>query len=284
MTITMTTATNKRLRKWAVAITFLSTLLVLGAGLPEAKAFTSQTLVIGSRGYDVDELQGRLKLLGFYKNKVDGYFGWDTYWAVRIFQQQFIGKPTGVVDLQTRQALVKATPNWHSPSYSTGNSGTSNSNSGSASNSPSTASSSPPTAAPNSPPSSAANVTLPATAGGFSQSDLSLMAHVVYAEARGEPFIGQVAVAAVLINRMHSPKFPHSIPAIVYQPLAFTSVADGQINLQPNAEAMRAVMDAVHGWDPSHGALYYFNPATATSAWIWSKPEILQIGHHIFCK
>lgn len=263
MSFTMTRAKTKRAHRWTLVFAVISALFVLGTELPQAAAFTSQTLTIGSRGYDVDELQGRLKLLGFYKSKVDGDFGWDTYWAVRIFQKKFLGKPSGVVNLRTRQALVRATPNWHSSSSQA---------SGSAGSS-STHSSSNPT-----------NTALPATAGGFSQRDLSLMAHVVYAEARGEPFEGQVAVAAVLINRTHSSLFPHSISAIVYQPLAFTSVANGQVNLQPNAEAKKAVMDAVHGWDPSHGALYYFNPATSTSAWIWSKPEILKIGHHIFCK
>ncbi|MCL6549179.1 MAG: cell wall hydrolase, partial [Alicyclobacillus sp.] len=116
----------------------------------------------------------------------------------------------------------------------------------------------------------------------LSASDLNLMAHVVYGEARGEPFEGQVAVAAVILNRLHDPKFPKSIPAIVYQPGAFDCVNDGQINLQPNREAMQAVIDAVNGWDPTHGALYYFNPAKTSNAWMWAQPELVMIGHHIF--
>lgn len=110
------------------------------------------------------------------------------------------------------------------------------------------------------------------------------MAHAVYGEARGESFTGQVAIAAVILNRLKDPRFPHSVPAIIYQPGAFTAVADGQINLQPDASATKAVLDAVHGFDPALGAVYYFNPATATSPWIWSRPQIVRIGQHIFCR
>lgn len=251
---------------WVTAVACLCTLSTLTAYPPSAPAFTAQTLVLGSRGYDVNELQSRLRLLGFYKDHVDGNFGWDTYWAVRVFQQKFLNKPTGVVNLNTRQALVRATPNWHSSSI----------------NSHFAPTTSPTVHTTRSYSASAQSDPFPATAGGLSSHDLTLMAHVVYAEARGEPFKGQVAVAAVLLNRIKSAQFPNSIPAIVYQPRAFTSVADGQVNLQPNAQSMKAVMLAVHGWDPSHGALYYFNPATSTSSWIWSKPEITKIGKHIF--
>jgi N-acetylmuramoyl-L-alanine amidase len=123
-----------------------------------------------------------------------------------------------------------------------------------------------------------------ANTGQYSNYDISLLEHAVYAEARGEPFEGQVAVAAVILNRMHSPLFPHSIPAIIMQPGAFTSVQDGQMWLTPNEEAKRAVLAAIHGDDPSDGALYYFNPAKATSKWIWSRPQIKKIGDHIFTR
>ena len=113
---------------------------------------------------------------------------------------------------------------------------------------------------------------------------INLLDHVVSGEARGEPYEGQVAVAAVILNRMKDPRFPHSIPAIIYAPGAFTCVSDGQINVPPDPSVKKAVNAAIHGWDPTMGAVYYFDPATATSKWIWSRPEILKIGHHIFCR
>ena len=115
-------------------------------------------------------------------------------------------------------------------------------------------------------------------------SDLNLLARVVYGEARGEPYTGQVAVAAVVLNRVRSSSFPNTISGVVYQSGAFTAVSDGQINLTPNTTAYNAARDALNGWDPSGGAIYYFNPNTATNAWIWSRPHIVTIGKHRFCK
>ena len=115
-------------------------------------------------------------------------------------------------------------------------------------------------------------------------SDLYLLAKAVYGEARGEPYTGQVAVAAVILNRVKSSKFPNSVSGVIYQKGAFTCVSDGQINLTPNDSAYNAARDAINGWDPTYGCLYYYNPATATSAWIWSLPVTLTIGRHSFCK
>ena len=115
-------------------------------------------------------------------------------------------------------------------------------------------------------------------------SDLNLLARVVYGEARGEPYTGQVAVAAVVLNRVRNSSFPNTISGVVYQSGAFTAVSDGQINLTPNTTAYNAARDALNGWDPSGGAIYYFNPNTATNAWIWSRPHIVTIGKHRFCK
>lgn len=115
-------------------------------------------------------------------------------------------------------------------------------------------------------------------------SDLNLLARVVYGEARGEPYAGQVAVAAVVLNRVRSSSFPNTISGVVYQSGAFTAVSDGQINLTPNTTAYNAARDALNGWDPSGGAIYYFNPNTATSSWIWSRPLTVVIGNHRFCK
>ncbi len=115
-------------------------------------------------------------------------------------------------------------------------------------------------------------------------SNVSLLARLVYGEARGEPYTGQVAVAAVVLNRVKSSKFPNTIAGVIYQSGAFTAVSDGQINLSPNSTARKAAQDALNGWDPTYGAIYYFNPNTATNKWIWSRPVTITIGKHRFCK
>lgn len=117
-----------------------------------------------------------------------------------------------------------------------------------------------------------------------SSSDLNLLSRLVYGEARGEPYSGQVAVAAVVLNRVKSSSFPNSISGVIYQKGAFNVVDDGQINLSPNSTARKAAQDALNGWDPSYGSIYYFNPATATNKWIWSRPHVVTIGKHRFCK
>ena len=117
-----------------------------------------------------------------------------------------------------------------------------------------------------------------------SSSDLNLLSRLVYAEARGEPYTGQVAVASVVLNRVKSSSFPNSVAGVIYQSGAFSVVNDGQINLTPNATAKKAAQDAINGWDPSYGAIYYFNPKTATNKWIWSRPVTVTIGNHRFCK
>jgi len=114
--------------------------------------------------------------------------------------------------------------------------------------------------------------------------NLDLLARLVHGEARGEPYIGQVAVAAVVLNRTRDSRFPSTIAGVIYQPGAFDAVADGQINLEPNAQCIKAARDALNGWDPSGGAIYYYNPATAKSKWIWSRPIIKKIGKHNFAK
>lgn len=116
----------------------------------------------------------------------------------------------------------------------------------------------------------------------YTNSDVNLLAKAIYAEARGEPYIGKVAVGAVILNRVKSSKFPNTISGVIYQPWAFTSVNDGQINLNPDNECIRAAKDALAGWDPTYGCLYYYNPATATSSWIWSTRTVTQIGKHVF--
>lgn len=114
--------------------------------------------------------------------------------------------------------------------------------------------------------------------------DLNLLTRLIYSEARGEPYSGQVAVGAVVLNRVKSSSFPNTISGVIYQKGAFTAVDDGQINLSPNETAKKAAQDALNGWDPSYGAIYYFNPKTTTNSWIWSRPQTVVIGNHRFCK
>lgn len=115
-------------------------------------------------------------------------------------------------------------------------------------------------------------------------SDLYLLAKCIYGEARGESYEGQVAVAAVILNRVKHPSFPNTIAGVVYQPWAFTAVFDGQINMEPNQSAYSAAQDAFNGWDPTYGCIYYYNPVTATNKWILTREIVLQIGKHVFAK
>lgn len=128
----------------------------------------------------------------------------------------------------------------------------------------------------------AMGISLP-SGGGAQTGDVWLLARVIYGEARGEPYKGQVAIGAVVLNRVKSPSFPNTVAGVVYQRGAFDAVSDGQINLAPNETAVRAARDALNGWDPTGGCLFYYNPATATSRWMLSRPVLLRIGNHAFC-
>lgn len=225
---------------------------------PPSEAFSKRIVTVGTTGSDVQEMQGRLKHLGFYTGPVDGHFGWRSYWALRNFQYEFGLKVDGVLGPKTKLKLWQATRNWRPTAEEAG--------------------------ARRAQAAPARNNNVRVTTRGFSANDIRLMEQCVYGEARGEPYIGQVAIAAVILNRVEHPNFPDTPAAVIFEPRAFTAVADGQIWLTPNQQAKKAVQDALKGWDPSGGAIYYFNPATATSAWIWSRPQIKRIGKHIFCR
>lgn len=120
------------------------------------------------------------------------------------------------------------------------------------------------------------------TAGINRKDDVYLLARAIHGEARGEPYVGKVAVGAVILNRVRHPSFPNTVAGVIYQPLAFTAVADGQINMAPGKDSIKAARDALNGWDPTYGCTYYWNPATATSRWIWSRKVVLKIGKHWF--
>ncbi|MBZ4687187.1 MAG: spore cortex-lytic enzyme [Clostridiales bacterium] len=229
-------------KRWVVLSIFLCVLIVSGISYFSQEETTEtlgeRTLTIGTRGWDVRQLQRRLDNLGIYPGPVDGIYGPRTAAAVRRFQRSRGLVVDGVAGPRTISALLNA------------------------------------------------NAARPAVAGNWSavrnQDDVRLLARIIHGEARGEPYIGQVAIAAVVLNRVEHPSFPNTIPGVIFQPGAFSAVSDGQIWLTPDASAKRAANDALNGWDPTGGALYYWNPATATSSWIWSRSIWFKIGKHVF--
>ena len=196
----------------------------------------------GSKGGEVKEVQRRLKQWGYYSGAVDGIFGSGTKKAVISFQKKNGLTADGVVGKATYAALGM------NDSYDVLDK-------------------------PNRKPSGSSN---------YTSSDLYLLAKTIYAEGRGESYTGQVAIGAVVMNRVRSSSFPNTIAGVVYQKGAFTAVADGQINLEPNQTAYDAARDAMNGWDPTYGCLYYYNPAVATSAWIFNRQTVTVIGKHVF--
>ena len=201
----------------------------------------------GSTGNEVKEVQRRLKMWGYYAGSVDGEFGAKTKKAVVAFQKKNGLTADGVVGKDTYKALGMNN-SYNALVNQSQSSGQSNING----------------------------------VNGFSSADVYLLAKTIYAEGRGEPYTGQVAIGAVVMNRIRHSSFPNTVSGVVYQKHAFTAVSDGQINLTPNETAMKAARDAMNGWDPTGGAIYYYNPAVATSSWIFSRQTIATIGKHVF--
>ncbi|MBL3646701.1 spore cortex-lytic enzyme [Bacillus vallismortis] len=275
-------------------------------------AFSNQVIQRGATGDDVIELQARLQYNGYYNGKIDGVYGWGTYWAVRNFQDQFgLKEVDGLVGAKTKQTLISKSKYYREyvmEQLQKGNTFThygkiplkyqtkpskaatqkARQQAEARQKQPAEKTTQQPKADKqqnNTPEKTRKQDAVAANMpGGFSNNDIRLLSQAVYGEARGEPYEGQVAVAAVILNRLNSPLFPNSVAGIIFEPLAFTAVADGQIYMQPNETAREAVLDAINGWDPTEEALYYFNPDTATSAWIWGRPQIKRIGKHIFCE
>lgn len=191
----------------------------------------------GSSGDEVRNIQKRLSNWGYYDGPIDGMYGYQTYSAVKKFQEKNGLTVDGIAGPQTLAAL----------GLPTGQQTGSKNDSGSS-----------------------------------DSKDLNLLARVIHGEARGEPYVGQVAIGAVVLNRVRDSRFPNTIAGVIYQPGAFDAVYDGQINLEPDATAYNAARDALNGWDPTYGCVYYYNPATATSSWIWSRKIVLKIGKHNF--
>lgn len=256
-----------------------------------ASAFSAQVIQQGAVGDDVIELQSRLQYLGFYNGKIDGVFGWGTYWALRNFQYEFGLRVDGLAGQETKNKLVKASKYNEQFVKQQINKGNKFTYYGGVDlekqKKPSKGGKAAPQQQGQQQPAQQATPKKPTAANmpnGFSENDIQLMSNAVYGEARGEPYAGQVAVAAVILNRVESATFPNTVSGVIFEPRAFTAVADGQIWLTPNERAREAVLDAINGWDPSGNALYYFNPDTATSGWIWTRPQIKRIGKHIFSK
>lgn len=208
----------------------------------EEAVVTAAVLKQGSRGSEVKEVQRRLNRWGYYSGSVDGVFGVGTKNAVIAFQKKNGLTPDGVVGKSTYKALGM------NSSYEVLAGQSQNAES----------------------------------VGGYSSSDVYLLAKTIHAEGRGEPYTGQVAIGAVIMNRVRDKAFPNTVSGVIYQKGAFTAVDDGQINLEPNETAMKAAKDAINGWDPSGGALYYYNPAIATSSWIFDRRTVTVIGKHVF--
>ncbi|MBW9150775.1 spore cortex-lytic enzyme [Clostridium estertheticum] len=204
-----------------------------------SKQVIAQVYKYGARGEQVKQIQTKLKKWGYYKESVDGIYGYNTYLSVKSFQKSNGLKVDGMAGNSTLSAigLPSSTQASGSPSNK--------------------------------------NVT--------NNKDVDLVAKLINGEARGEPYEGQVAVGATILNRTRDARFPSTIAAVIYQPGAFTAIVDGQINAKIEESSIRAARDALNGWDPSGGAVFYFNPATSTNKWIWSRTLIKVIGKHRFC-
>ena len=298
-----------------VVIMLVLATVLLAVTLPEGDA-EAAVLKRGSTGSEVRTMQQKLKNWGYYSGSVDGIFGSGTESAVKLFQRTngltadgIVGSATaaalgmtlaggtssgggstssGVLkkgssgaDVKTMQQKLK---NWGY--YSGSVDGIFGSGTESAVKLFQRTNGLTADGIVGSATAAALGMTLTggtSSGGSSTSSDLNLLARVVYGEARGEEYVGQVAVAAVVLNRVKSSSFPNTIAGVVYQAGAFDCVADGQINLSPDSTAMKAAQDALNGWDPTYGCLFYYNPRTATSAWMLSRPVKLVIGEHNFC-
>lgn len=243
---------KKLWRYLALIIFILSVAAFIAAENSEAVA-ASNTLYWGSKGQAVKDVQQKLKNWGYYKGAVDGVIGAKTYSAIINFQKKNGLKADGIVGQATYKALGLNKYVNYSSGGSSSSSGSSGGNSGGSSVSTS--------------------------------DETMLLAKAIFAEAEGEPYTGKVAVGAVLLNRVSSPDFPNSLSGVIYQSNALESVSNGRFSASANnAECIKAAKDALNGWDPTYGCLYFWNPATATSSWIWTRQIVVQYGKHVFGK
>jgi len=236
--------------RFKICLLFLLVILSIYLGFntiinPYRNAVSAITFKYGSKGDYVYVIQDKLKRWGYYKGSIDGVYGYNTYLAVKVFQQKNGLKADGIAGDSTLVSLGIFIPGANTTN-------------------------------------TYATVTSSRTT--TADENVNLLARLINGESRGEPYEGQVAVGAVVLNRTRDSRFPKTIAGVIYQPGAFTATVDGQINANIEQASINAARDALNGWDPSGGAIYYFNPAKTTSAWIWSRPLIKIIGKHRFCR
>lgn len=231
---------------------FMLSLIVIFSGLSiigykrYTAAMPTVTYRVGSSSTTVKELEEKLKWLGFFKGSPDNYYGYDTFEAVKKVQRDRGMKVDGIAGDKTLATLGISVSEDKKPSDNKPSKDDNNSD--------------------------------------VTQKDQGLLARVINGESRGEPYEGQVAVGAVVMNRVADSRFPGSISGVVYEPGAFTAIQDGQINAALEESPKKAARDAINGWDPSGGCVYYYNPKTATNKWIKSRPIVKTIGKHVFTK
>nr|WP_243832524.1 spore cortex-lytic enzyme [Orenia marismortui] len=239
-------------RKFTISLLVVMLVIIGLTMVSEAASLGDRILYFGSTGYDVRQLQTKLNHWGYNPGMVDGVYGRQTENAVINFQSEQNLRIDGFAGRETINRLLGKT----TFSYAAQNLHKVNNSVEAV---------------------KASKYIMP-----VNQEEINLLARAVYSEARGESYQGQVAVAAVILNRVKDKEFPNTIKGVIFQPWAFTAVHDGQFWLQPNSQAMKAAKDALKGWDPSHGATFYYNPAKVTSMWIYSRPIITKIGRHYF--
>lgn len=254
-------------------VIWLSVLVALALLLgPRTEAVVRPTLYWGSRGESVKLVQWKLNSWGYYKGKVDGIFGKKTYDAVVYFQRKNGLKVDGIVGKETWAAI--GLPSTGSTAAAPGGGG--GGGGGSAGGGGGSAKGG---------GGGTAKGGQGGTGGVARDNDVYLLAQMIYAEAKGEPYEGQVAVGAVILNRIKDSKFPDTLRGVIYEPRAFEPVQNGSLYNAPDASAKKAAQDALNGWDPTYGCLYFWNPAKVSpTSWVWSRKVVRRIGEHVFAK
>lgn len=282
-----------------------SLLFVFGLTVAVGNIFTPNAIVAQAYSYDTKTIQQKLKSWGYYRGSVDGVYGAKTREAVKAFQRKNGLTADGVVGPATAKAMgiSSTSPTTTSTStkgdvvsvktyqqklkswgYYTGAvDGVKGAKTVSAVKTFQRKNGLTADGIVGNATAKAMGISVRAgTNSSYTNNDTYLLAKAVYSEARGEPYVGQVAIAAVILNRVKSSAFPNTVAGVIYQPWAFTAVHDGQFELEPNATAYQAARDALNGWDPTYGSIYYYNPRTATNTWIRSRKVTTTIGKHVF--
>ena len=283
----------------------VSLLFVFGLTIAVGNIFTANAIVAQAYSYDTKTIQQKLKSWGYYKGSVDGVYGAKTREAVKAFQRKNGLTADGVVGPATAKAMGISSTSTTTTSTSTKGDvvsvktyqqklkswgyytgavdGVKGAKTVSAVKAFQRKNGLTADGIVGNATAKAMGISVRAgTNSSYTNNDTYLLAKAVYSEARGEPYVGQVAIAAVILNRVKSSAFPNTVAGVIYQPWAFTAVHDGQFELEPNATAYQAARDALNGWDPTYGSIYYYNPRTATNTWIRSRKVTTTIGKHVF--